>query len=181
MKKIWFLSLLAVILVFPGVSWSLSITPATTPQWSGSVPNNPDAGDVATIVGYSGTFVEYYKQDLAGPETGSFASSYETEFFNTPTDPEDATITYISGSSLSGYSPLYLLVKDGKHDPIWYIFDLVALSWNGTDDIELTDFWVGKGAISHVALYGPTTMVPEPAILILLGLGLIGIAGMRKK
>ncbi|HPQ45064.1 MAG TPA: PEP-CTERM sorting domain-containing protein [Syntrophales bacterium] len=162
---------------------ALLITPATTPQWSGTSPVNPQAADIPGLVGYSGTLTELYKQDVDGGESGPFASSYSTEFFNTPTDPEDATITYMSGPSITG-DPLYLLVKDGNHDPIWYIFDLS--SWNGTETIYLEDFWAptttsaGNGSISHVALYGPTS-IPEPFTLILLGIGLVGIAGIRRR
>jgi hypothetical protein len=119
------------------------------------------------------------------PDVGSFASSYETAFFNTDTDPEDATITYVSGPSMTG-DPLYLLVKDGNHDPIWYIFDLnsvspptPSVSWNGTETLQIQDFWPNGGAISHVSIYGSAT-VPEPTTLMFLGLGLIGLAGVRR-
>ena len=78
---------------------------------------------------------------------------------------------------------VYLLVKDGNHEPAWYLFDLMnipsGVGWNGTDTIEVTSFWPNGGAISHVSLYGPTA-VPEPMTLILLGFGLLGLAGIRR-
>lgn len=171
------------------------ITPITQVQWSGTdnPSGNPNASDIATIVGYSGTLYELYKQDVDGPETGSFAGSYETNFFNDPDDPEDATIEFSGGASIAG-SPLYLLVKNGQGrniNPWWYVFDLLDLrnvevnggivgnySWNGTDTIQLENFWPAQGAISHVSIYGSDHQVPEPGILILLGLGMtaVGVA-----
>ena len=150
-------------------------------DFSGIFPVNPNAADIATIVG-SETLFELYKQDVGGPESGPFAPSYVTEFSNTPTDPEDATITYVMGMPVISGDPIYLLVKDGNHDPIWYIFNLglTGLPWNGTDTIYLQGFWPENGAISHVSIYGPSTSVPEPTTLLLLGLGLVGVAGIRR-
>lgn len=171
---------------------ALTITPATgvldVSRWEGCDPGNPDAADIPGIVGYSDTLYELYKQDVPKegetvlpPDEGSFAAYYKTTFYNTPTDPKDATIEYVGAMDdpvISG-DPLYLLVKDGSQDPCWYIFDLVVLAWNGTDTIDLQDFWPENGAISHVSIYG--TRVPEPLTFLLLGMGLIGLAGIRKK
>jgi hypothetical protein len=168
---------------------ALTITPETTPRWTGTDPINPDASDIATIVSYGGTLSDLYKQDLGDPESPwLFASSYETTFSNSETDPQDATIEYVAGPSISG-SPLYLLIKDGAaHDPVWYIFDLndvttppetAASSWNGTEILEIQGFWPDGGAISHVSIYG--TMVPEPMTLLLFGMGLLGLAGFGRR
>ena len=164
---------------------ALTINPSSLPIWSGDIPNNPKADDIPGIVGSIAPLFELYKQDVSGPESGDFASSYETAFDNTPTDPEDAVITWVEGMPFISGSPLYLLVKDGSQTPIWYIFGLnigasPLLPWNGQETIYLNNFWPGNGAISHVSIYGPTS-VPEPSTLLLLGSGLIGLGILGRK
>ncbi|WP_367361272.1 PEP-CTERM sorting domain-containing protein [Syntrophus sp. (in: bacteria)] len=56
-----------------------------------------------------------------------------------------------------------------------------ALGWDGTETIEVNGFWTGKGAISHLSLLGTSTAVPEPTTMLLLGLGLVGLAGVGRK
>lgn len=145
---------------------------------SGPPASQPSISEIEALVGVTGLF-EIYKQDVGGAESGSFAGSYDTTFSNSATDPEDGLIDYIGGDSII-CPECFLLVKDGASDPNWYIFDIS--SWNGTDDIVLQDFWVGQGAISNVAIFGNSANVPEPGILALLAVGLLGFSlrGLKK-
>ena len=168
----------AVMFVSAGQVEALSITPATTAVDSGD--ETSQAAINAIIAPIIAPSVEVYKEDVGDPDEGTLASSYETEYFNSPDDPEDATITYVGGDIVNPTA--YLLVKGGSQSPAWYLFNLTALGWDGMEELELTDFWVGRGAISHVTLYGGTaTSVPEPATLSLLAFGLLGVGAVRRR
>jgi hypothetical protein len=158
---------------------ALLLTPATA-TWQGSIPKNPDANDVENITGTSAQLSLAYKDNQGGSEEGSFTGSYSTAYFNSPTDPKDAKITYTGGPVITG-NPIYLLVKDGNHTPTWYIFNIS--SWNGTELLDLQDFWPGGGAISHVNIFtGNGTSVPDAgSTLALMGLALTGLGLLRRK
>jgi hypothetical protein len=134
------------------------------------------------IASVLGSAVELYKSNVDSGEEKPFAPYYNTTFSNSPTDPMDALIDYTGGINDPYIGPIaYLLVKDGNQNPAWYLFNLTFLGWDvdGRETIFVEDFWPRNGAISHVSLYG--TPVPEPATMLLLGAGLIGLASYGRK
>ena len=168
----------AALLVFGMVSGAsaLTIDPTWTPNWTGTETSNSlimvRVNTILSGLGY-GSYTELYKQNYGGSEEGSLAASYMTTFSG---DPNNAVITYVGGPYIAP-PPVFVLVKDGNATPSWYLFQT---NWNGLETLYLNNFWLGPGgAISHVSLLG-TTAVPEPVTLLLLGLGLVGVAGIRR-
>ena len=138
---------------------------------------------VESILGLS--YDELFKDETSG-NTGILASSYDANMI----DGNNWTIEYQGGPYIAPNS--YVLVKDGNAEPNWY---LLKTTWNGMDDLVLQNFFVARilgyddngkpiysdnGSISHVSLLG-SAVVPEPGTLLLLGLGLVGLAGLRRK
>lgn len=122
--------------------------------------------------------------DEGKPQSEEWADApyYSTAFFNSPTDPEDATITWDGPSSISA-DLIFLLVKDGNHTPTYYFYDIST--WNGTDDIVMENFWPQQGAISHVSIYtcddAPDTNIPDGGTTaVLLGMALLGLGGIKR-
>lgn len=147
-----------------------------------SGPETSQALINVAIAAFLGTSTELYKAEVGVGEFGSAAGWYTTTFSNSALDPADADIVWNLGSYITDAT--HLLVKDGKNDPGWYLFDIS--SWDGMEDIQIRSFWPGagpdgSGGISHVTIYGGEREVPEPGPLGLLGIGMVALYIARRR
>jgi hypothetical protein len=182
-----FLSGIAMAAFCGAEAYAIAITPTSgvlnTSRWEGDeTSQNQIDAVIDDIIGTPIGDFELYKDNVGGVEEGDLTDSYTTTYTG---DPDAFEIVYNGGNFVGPTA--YLLVKDGSNDPAWYLFDLTALGWNGTDTIEGSGFWQApaKGGISHVTLYGvdtPEELVPDYGqTLALFGLSLIGISALRRK
>jgi hypothetical protein len=94
----------------------------------------------------------------------------------------EAPISFFSVKANNGYALYFVegypLVMDGAISGTWSTEELAYINPNNGNPIQPT--------ISHFAAWvyngeKPTTLVPEPATLLLMGFGLIGIAKLQRK
>jgi hypothetical protein len=120
--------------------------------------NNTSAIRIA-ISGWVGTDIKTYKDEPGDGESGSAMQWYSTNYNQ---DLSGAEIVWDGATDHYITEPSYLLVrgrkqktalwvKGGKQKPVWYLFDIS--SWDGMATISLSEFWPGKGSISHIAIY----------------------------
>jgi hypothetical protein len=128
---------------------ALAVTLNLTPSIAiSSGPENNTPAILIAISGWLGTATETYKDDEGGSESGSAKGWYSTTYNQ---DLSGAEIVWDAAINAYITEPSYLLVKGGKQEPAWYLFDIS--SWDGMATISLSGFWPGKGSISHIAIY----------------------------
>lgn len=173
-----------------GAASSANAIITLTPGTAGVIPgygygpsnceNTQPTNCVEAVFGVSGLSLLYKDEaGLFGAEDGTYTGSYATLFYDTISDPSDALLFYTGGAAIN-CSGCYLAIKDGNASPGYYFYNLSG--WNGAESISFQNFWPGRGAISHISIWGGgAASVPEPATLGLFGLGLLGIGFARRR
>ena len=176
MRKTLLISI--ILCIFSSSAWSLTIQSGTievggvdTLLYSAKLSNSGDNTELAwvkSVLGIAATDLDAKYSDMSWYLTNQ-ANTYAIDF---ETYNPEYFLIKIGTGSLGNVSDHFLFRNTTASD--WGVVDLAGLG---------VQSMIGLGRISHIDEFngGAPAPVSEPATMLLLGSGLFGLAGLRKK